>query len=118
MQPTRSSTPSCIIDPINANNFNFKPSMISLLPKFHSLDCENPYLHFKEFEEVCSTFHDQSFNEETIRLKLFPFSLKDKAKTWLNSLRPRSIGTWQEMQTEFLKKFFFQFIGLLHLKDK
>ena len=45
--------PSCIIFPTNANNFNFKPGMISLLPKFHGLDSENPYLHFKEFEEVC-----------------------------------------------------------------
>ena len=80
--------------------------MISLLPKFHGLDSENPYQHLKEFEEVCSTFHDQLCNEETIRLKLFPFSLKDKGKTWLNSLRPRSIGTQQEMQTEFSKKFF------------
>ena len=71
--------------------------MISSLPKFHGLNSENPYLHFEEFEEVCSSFHDQSCNEETIRLKLFPFSLKDKAKTGLNSLRPRSIGTWQEM---------------------
>ena len=70
--------------------------MISLLPKFHGFDSENLYLPFKEFE-VCATFHDQSCNEETIRLKLFPFSLKDKAKTCLNSLRPRSIGTWQEM---------------------
>ena len=106
LQPTRSSAPSRIIFPTNANNFNFKPGMISLLPKFHSLDSENPYLHFKEFEEVCSTFHDQSCNEETIRLKLFPFSLKDKEKNWLNSLRPRSIGTWQEMQIKFLRKFF------------
>ena len=80
--------------------------MISLLPKFHGLGSQNPYLHFKEFEEVCSTLHDQSCNEETVRLKLFPFSLKDKAKTWLNYLRPRSIGTWQEAQTKFLKKFF------------
>ena len=39
-------------------------------------------------------------------MKFLPFPLKDKAKTWLNSLRPRSIGTWQEMQTEFLKKLF------------
>ena len=68
--------------------------MISSLPKFHGLNSENQYLHFKEFEEVCSTFYDQSCNEETTRLKLFPFSLKDKAKTWLNSLRPRLIGTW------------------------
>ena len=72
LQPT-SSASSCIIFSTNANNFNFKPGMISLLPKFHGLDFENPYLHFKEFEEVCSTFHDQSCNEETIRLRLFPF---------------------------------------------
>ena len=79
LQPTRSSAPLCIIFSNNANNFNFEPNMISLLPKFHGLDYENPYLHFKEFEEVCATFHDQSCNEETIKLKLFPFSLKDKA---------------------------------------
>ena len=42
LQPTRSSAPSCIFFPTNANNFNFKPGMISLLPKFHGLDSENP----------------------------------------------------------------------------
>ncbi|KAJ9676255.1 hypothetical protein PVL29_024990 [Vitis rotundifolia] len=41
-----------------------------------------------------------------MRLKLFPFPLKDKAKIWLNSLRPRSIRTWTDLQAEFLKKFF------------
>jgi hypothetical protein len=42
----------------------------------------------------------------TIRLKLFPFSLKDKAKTWLQNLRPGSIRAWDEMQQQFLNKFF------------
>ena len=42
---------------------------------------------------------------DTIRLKLFPFSLKDKAKTWLQNLRRGSIRAW-EMQQQFLKKFF------------
>ncbi|RVW21199.1 hypothetical protein CK203_114801 [Vitis vinifera] len=41
-----------------------------------------------------------------MRLKLFPFTLKDKAKIWLNSLRPRSIRTSIDLQVEFLKKFF------------
>ena len=41
-----------------------------------------------------------------MRLKLFPFTLKDKAKIWLNSLRPRSIRTWTDLQAEFPKKFF------------
>ena len=42
----------------------------------------------------------------TIRLKLFPFSLKDKTKTWLQNLRSGSIHAWDEMQQQFLKKFF------------
>jgi hypothetical protein len=42
----------------------------------------------------------------TIRLKLFSFSIKDKAKTWLQNLRSGSIRAWDEMQQQFLKKFF------------
>ena len=41
-----------------------------------------------------------------IRLKFFPFSLKNKVKTWLQNLRSGSIRTWDEMQAQFLKKFF------------
>ncbi|RVW38081.1 hypothetical protein CK203_095103 [Vitis vinifera] len=43
---------------------------------------------------------------DLMRLKLFPFTLKDKAKIWLNSLRPRSIRNWVDLQAEFLKKYF------------
>ena len=93
LQPPRNSTPSCFIFPLNANNFIFKSGMISLLPNFHGLKSENPYLHLKEFEEVYATFNAQTCTDEIVKLKSFHFSLKDKAKTWLNSLKPRSIGT-------------------------
>ena len=43
---------------------------------------------------------------ELLKLKAFPLTLKGKAKIWLNSLRPRTIRNWTEMQAEFLKKFF------------
>ena len=43
---------------------------------------------------------------ELLKLKAFSLTLKDKAKIWLNSLRPRTIRNWIEMQAEFLKKFF------------
>ena len=106
MNPTRTSAPSCIVFPPDASHFNFKPDIIQLLPSFHGLDLENPYLHLREFEEVCNTYNDLNCSMNTIRLKLFPFSLKDKAKTWLQNLRSGSIRAWDEMQQQFLKKFF------------
>ena len=106
MNPTRTSAPSCIVFPPDASHFNFKPDIIQLLPSFHGLDLENSYLHLKEFEEVCNTYNNSNCSMNTIRLKLFPFSLKDKAKTWLQNLRPGSILAWDEMQQQFLKKFF------------
>ncbi|KAL3577368.1 hypothetical protein D5086_022651 [Populus alba] len=51
MNPTRTSAPSCIVFPPDASHFNFKPGIIQLLPSFHGLDLENPYLHLREFEE-------------------------------------------------------------------
>jgi hypothetical protein len=106
MNPTRTSAPSCIVFPIDVSHFNFKPDIIQLLPSFHDLDLENPYLHLKEFEEVCNTYNDLNCSMNIIRLKLFSFSLKDKAKTWLQNLRSGSIRAWDEMQQQFLKKFF------------
>jgi hypothetical protein len=52
----------------------------------------------REFEEVCNTYNNSNYSINTIRLKLFPFSLKDKAKTWLLNLRSGSIRAWDEMQ--------------------
>jgi hypothetical protein len=91
MNPTRTSAPSCIVFPHDASHFNFKLGIIQLLPSFHGLDLENPYLHLREFEEVCNTYNDLNCSMNTIKLKLFHFSLKDKAKTWLQNLRSGSI---------------------------
>ena len=98
MNSTRTSAPSCIVFPIDASHFNFKPDIIQLLPSFYGLELENLYLHLREFEEVCNTYNDLNCNMNTIRLKLFPFSLEYKAKTWLQNLWSRSFCAWDEMQ--------------------
>ena len=67
---------------------------------------ENPYTHIREFEEVCTTFVEGAIDMDLLNLKAFPLILKDKAKIWLNSLRPRTIRNWAELQAEFMKKFF------------
>ena len=43
---------------------------------------------------------------EAIRLRLFPFSLRDRANTWLHSLPSNSITTWNELKKEFLARYF------------
>ncbi|XP_048605528.1 uncharacterized protein LOC125583033 [Brassica napus] len=43
---------------------------------------------------------------DAFKLRLFPFSLGDKAHTWEKNLPSDSITTWNECKTAFLNKFF------------
>ena len=104
IQPPRVSAPSCII-PL-AEDVAVRPYLVPLLPTFHGMENENPYTHIRDFEEVCITFKEGTIDMDLLKLKAFPLTLKDKAKIWLNSLRPRTIRSWAKIQAEFLKKFF------------
>ena len=104
IHPPRVSVPSCIIPP--AEDVAVRPYLVPLLPTFHGMENENPYTHIRDFEEVCITFKEGTINMDSLKLKAFPLTLKDKAKIWLNSLRLRTIRSWAELQAEFLKKFF------------
>ena len=104
IHPPRVSAPSCIIPP--ADDVAVRPYLVPLLPTYHGMENENPYTHLRDFEEVCTTFKEGMMDMDLLKLKAFPLTLKDKAKIWLNSLRPRTIRDWAELQAEFLKKFF------------
>ena len=106
IHPSRVSAPSCIIPP--AEDVAVRPYLVPLLPTFHGMENENPYSHIRDFEEVCITFKEGITDMDLLKLKLksFLLTLKDKAKIWLNSLRPRTIRNWDDLQAEFLKKFF------------
>jgi hypothetical protein len=62
-----------------------------MLPLFYGLSIEDPYKHLDEFIEIYSTIRLQNFSEDALRMCLFPFSPKDKATYWLNSLETNSI---------------------------
>ena len=97
----RVSAPSCIMPP--PEDIIIKPYIVPMLPTFHGMKSENPYSHIREFKEVCNTFKEDIPNVDLMRLKFFPLTLKNKAKIWLNSLRPRTIRNWGDMQAEFKK---------------
>ena len=104
IHPPRMSAPSCIVPP--NEDMVVRPYLMPLLPTFDGVESENPYTHIREFEEVYNTFKEDITTLDLKRLKLFPLTLKDKAKIWLNSLRARTIRNWTKMQADFLKKFF------------
>ena len=104
IHPPRVSAPSCIIPP--AEDVAMRPYLVPLLPTFHGMENENPYTLIRDLEEVCTTFKEGAIDMDLLKLKAFPLTLKDKAKIWLNSLRPRTIRNLAELQAEYLKKFF------------
>jgi hypothetical protein len=105
--PSTYTPSSCLRLPnITATQYEIKSSTIQMLPSFYGLNNEDPYKHLDEFIDICSTLRLQNSNEDALKICLFPFSLKDKAKHWLNSLSHDSITSWAQMQQEFLKKYF------------
>lgn len=100
---------SCIRrPPIEANNFKFEASTTSLLNnvQFSGLPHEDPNMHISSFLQLCDMSKQNGVSDDAFRLRLFPWSLRDKAKVWLNSLPAGTITTWDAMEAKFLDKFF------------
>jgi len=68
---------------------------------------EDPNLHLLVFLEVYDTLKINGASTDAIHLRLFLFSLRDKARAWRHSLPPGSnITTWDELTKVFVTKFF------------
>ncbi|KAH9667508.1 hypothetical protein KPL70_021064 [Citrus sinensis] len=94
---------------VQADNFELKLMMFQMLQtvgQFNGLPSEDLHLHLKLFLEVSDTFKIAGASQEALRLILFPFSLRDRARAWLNSLPPDSITTWNDLADKFLMKYF------------
>ena len=80
--------------------------MIQTSVQFYDLHSDDANAHITNFLEICDTFRHNGVSDDAIRLRLFPFSLRDRAKQWLNSLSPGSIETWNELAEKFLARYF------------
>ncbi|XP_062088447.1 uncharacterized protein LOC133795008 [Humulus lupulus] len=101
--------PGIVRPEIQAPQFELKPVMFQMLQtvgQFSGLPTEDPQLHLRSFLEVSDSFKLQGVSEEALRLKLFPFSLRDRARSWLNTLPPDSVTNWNELAEKFLRKYF------------
>jgi hypothetical protein len=68
----------------HSSGYELHPGLISMvraLP-FSGHDDENPCQHLLDFEEMCSCLSISGMTQETLRWKLFSFSLMGRAKQW------------------------------------
>ena len=58
------------------------------------------------FLEICDTLKYNGVSNDALRLRLFPFTLKDKVRAWLKSQPPGSFTNWDDLARAFLAKYF------------
>ena len=105
--PTVNGARSSIARPtVQANNFEIKPVIIQVIQtsvQFTGILNDDPNAHIVNFFKFCDTFKQNGVSNNAIRLRLFPFSLRDKTKEWLNSLHAGTITTWDGLAHKFLE---------------
>ena len=79
--PLANLSTSCIRYPNVARSFELKPSVLNCLLTFYGLENEDPYSHLNDFHAIYQTFKYVNFSDEDVKLRLFPFSLKDRARS-------------------------------------
>ena len=101
---------------INANDFELQPALIIMVQQnqFAGHSTENPNEHLGRFLRIANSVILNGVKPEVIQLQLFPFSLRDMAITWFNSLPQESVNTWEELMRAYFNKFF---IPSLHSKQ-
>src|SRR4051812_11076543 len=101
------STP---IDPPtpNATFYEIKPALLNLVMReqFPSAISNDVDAHLKKFVELCEMQKYKDVDGDIINLKLFPFSLRGKAKECLLSLPRNSIDSWIKCKDAFIGKYY------------
>ena len=67
---------------------------------------EDPNEHMGKFLRMANTVKLNGVNPDVIKLQLFPFSLRDVAPSWFESLPHGSVNNCEELVEAYLSRFF------------
>jgi hypothetical protein len=80
---------------IKADSFEVSPRLLNLIAKeqFGGSASEDASMYLHDLCEVCDMQKFENMENNIVKLKLFSFSLREKAKEWLLSLPTSSINS-------------------------
>ncbi|GJR81918.1 reverse transcriptase domain-containing protein [Tanacetum coccineum] len=68
-------------------------------------DDENPLEHISNMTSVINLFQSPRVSSDQVMLMAFSFTLKEKARLWINRLSAGSITTWDLLKNAFLSRY-------------
>ncbi|KAK8621762.1 hypothetical protein V6N13_081195 [Hibiscus sabdariffa] len=80
-------------------------NMLNSIGQFGGSPHEDARQHIRAFLEVCDSFRQQGVHEDVLKLKLFPYSLRDRARAWLSGVPAGSLESWADLCRSFLIRY-------------
>ena len=92
----------------SAESYDINAALLNLVMKeqFSGSPNEDVGSHLNTFIELYDMQKKKDVDNDIVKLKLFPFSLRDRAKTWFSSLPKNSIDSWDKCKDAFITKYF------------
>src|SRR4051812_34552780 len=90
----------------SAPSYDIKPALLNLVMKEHFGAGEDAALHLNNFCDLCDMQKYKEVDGDIVKLKLFPFSLRGRAKEWLQSLPRNNIVSWDKCEDAFIGKYY------------
>src|SRR6187399_2429715 len=100
------STPIAPITDAESCEINAALLNLVMKNKFFGLPSEDAATHLNNFVDLCDMQKKRDTDNDIVKLKLFLFSLRDRAKTWFSSLPRNSIDSWNKCKDAFSSKYF------------
>ena len=100
------STPIAPLTDVESCEINTTLLNLVIKDTFSGFPSEDAATHLNNFVDLCDMQKKKDVDNDIIKLKQFPFSLRDRAKTWFLSLPKNSIDSWNKCKDDFISKYF------------